>query len=108
MIRTDLRLAWGLSIGLAIAGVTIIGLRFAEPLYATSTPHELSPVQAEYQQPFSTPFPAENLYTEAKARLGKTLFLTPGFRGQMSSLAGRATIRVLPGVMACRGQSATI
>jgi cytochrome c peroxidase len=53
-----------------ILTLLIINVSFAEPI-------DISEFKEEYVRPDSTPFPADNVYSEIKVQLGKALFFDP-------------------------------
>ncbi len=60
----------------------------ADPLYDAVGGEELIVLQADYKRPAEIPFPEENPFSEAKARLGQVLYFDPRLsRSNMQSCA---------------------
>ncbi|MGI9489923.1 MAG: cytochrome-c peroxidase [Geminicoccaceae bacterium] len=60
----------------------------ADPLGSYVVGEELAILQADYRRPAEIPFPEENPFSEAKARLGQTLYFDPRLsRSNMQSCA---------------------
>lgn len=60
----------------------------ADPLFDAARGEELIVLQADYKRPAEIPFPEENPFSEAKARLGQVLYFDPRLsRSNMQSCA---------------------
>jgi len=75
---------WRLS--LAVAGVAAclgagFGLALRDVALAQSADAELAALKARFRRPDAVPFPADNPWSEAKARLGQKLFFDPRLSG---------------------------
>lgn len=75
-------LGWRVSLGVA-ALAAALGAAFGWPLrtHAEAPDPELAALKARFRRPDAVPFPADNPYSEAKARLGRTLFFDPRLSG---------------------------
>ena len=78
----------GLALLLGLVSVTTHSAAADEADRATSNPSDVVILKAAYKRPTSIPFPEDNPFTEAKAKLGQVLYFDPRLsRSNMQSCA---------------------
>jgi cytochrome c peroxidase len=73
-----------LSLALAIVAVILgasVGWPLRDVVHAENADPDLAALKARFRRPDGVPFPADNPYSEAKARLGQRLFFDQGLSG---------------------------
>src|SRR5579864_5677129 len=70
--------SWGFLAAAAAALAVIAG---ASAVFTSSAAPQAPAIRSAYERPSSTPFPAGNPYSEAKAELGRLLFFDPRVSG---------------------------
>jgi len=84
----ETRLAIGLFMALGFASTDLLSQAFAEPGVTDRGADHVVVLKAAYKRPTSVPFPEDNPYTEAKAKLGQILYFDPRLsRSNMQSCA---------------------
>ena len=88
MYRFSRRLSVGLSLLLGAAAIASLGPAPAGAEGASKSATDVVVLKAAYKRPKAIPFPEENPFTEAKAKLGQTLYFDPRLsRSNMQSCA---------------------